>query len=189
MATRTTATIQDVLRLANAGHRYELVNGQLVEMPPTGFEHGAVERRIGRLLGDFADAHHLGEVVVGEVLFQLDSAGRLARAADVAFVRRERLPRGPAASGVFIGAPNLVVEIASPGNSASEFQQEIDGWLDHGAQIVLAVYPEHRSVVIWRQNGAVICHANDDLTLDPVLPGFHCKVDEFFLPPPDQVRK
>jgi len=87
------ATVDDVLRLADAGCRFELVGGELVEMSPTGFGHGDVELRVGRRLGDFVDRHRLGKVVVGEVLFQLDANGRLARAAGVAFVRRDRSPR------------------------------------------------------------------------------------------------
>lgn len=183
MATRTAATIDDVLRLADAGCRFELVGGELVEMSPTGFGHGAVERRIGRRLGDFVDDNHLGEVVVGEVLFQLDASGRLARAADVAFVRRDRLPRPEAWTGVFVGAPDLVVEIVSPGNSANQIQQRIDEWLEHGTRIVLAVYPEQRSLVDWCGTGAVIRHEADELNLDPVLPGFRCKVGDLFPPP------
>lgn len=188
MVTRTTATVDDVLRLADAGQRYELVNGELVEMSPTNFEHGAIERRIGRRLGDFADANNLGEVVVGEVLFQLDPDGQLARAADVAFVRLERLPGRRSASGVFIGAPDLVVEIISPGNSANEIQQKIHEWLDHGAQIVLAVYPDQRSIVLWRENGAVILREDDEMSLDPTIPGFRCKVAELFPSSSKEVR-
>ena len=186
MATRTTATVEDVLRLASAGCRFELVDGELVEMSPTGFSHGAVERRIGRRFGDFVDDNQLGEVVVGEVLFQLDRNGRLARAADVAFVRRHRLPRPGDWNGAFVGPPDLAVEIVSPGNAADEVQRKVDDWLRYGVEIVLVVYPEQRSIVDWRAAVAVIRHEADELSLDPVLPGFRCAVSELFPPPPTE---
>lgn len=180
MATRAISTVDDLLRRSDAGQRYELVDGELVEMAPTNFEHGATEAHLGIRLGAFVDANGLGEVVVGEVLFQLDPGGRLARAADVAFVRRERLPGERSPGGVFQGAPDLVVEIISPGNSATEIQRKIDEWLEHGAQVVLAVYPERRTIVRWQQGQAVILREGDSLDLEPVLPGFRCAVAELF---------
>jgi len=180
MATQTAATVEDVLRLADQGERYELIDGELVEMAPTSFGHGDVELRIGRVFGDHVDRYQLGTVVVGEVLFLLDRAAGLARAADVASVRRERLPLGRMVTGAFVGAPDVVVEIISPGNTANEIQQKIDQWLTHGTLAVLAVYPEQRSVVLWRENGAVILRGDDELNLDPAMPGFRCKVSDLF---------
>ncbi len=51
MATRTRATVEDVLRLAGAGERYELVDGELIPMAPTGFEHGDLEWHIAWVIG------------------------------------------------------------------------------------------------------------------------------------------
>ena len=117
-ATETRATIDDVLRLASHGKRYELVDGKLVSMAPNGFEHGGIEVHISWLLNNYVREHRLGRIVSGEVLFQLDSEGLLARAADVAFVRRERLPARDAEHRPFVGAPDLAIEIISPGDAA-----------------------------------------------------------------------
>ncbi|MBI2939879.1 MAG: Uma2 family endonuclease, partial [Chloroflexi bacterium] len=124
-------TVDDVLRLASEGKRYELVDGELVEMAPTGVGHGGIEMEVGSLLHSWARRHRLGLVVAGEVLFRLDPAGRLARAADVAFIRRERVPSKEAIDGAYSGAPDLAVEIVSPGDSPQSVQRKVDDWLTH----------------------------------------------------------
>ncbi len=53
MATQARLTADDVLRLADQGKNYELVNGELVEISPTGGRHGQLELTIARVLDDF----------------------------------------------------------------------------------------------------------------------------------------
>ncbi len=184
MATETRATIDDVLRLASQGERYELVDGELVSMTPTGFEHGGIEAHISWLLTSHVRERRLGQIVSGEVLFQLDSEGRLARAADVAFVRRERLPSRDIEHRPFVGAPDLVVEVISPGDAAEEIERKVADWLEHGALAVLAVYPRTRRVALRRRNEATFLRDDDEVDLDPALPGFRCRARDFF--PPDE---
>ncbi|MBI2939877.1 MAG: Uma2 family endonuclease [Chloroflexi bacterium] len=174
-------TVEDVLRLASKGQRYELVDGELVEMAPTGLEHAEIELEIGALLRDYVRQHRLGKVFAGEALFRLDPAGRLARAADIAFIQRERLP-SKAIKGAFPGAPDLAVEIVSPGDSPQSVQRKVDDWLSHGASAVLVVHPDTRSVVLHRPDSSVTLRGDDELSLDPVLPGFRVKVSELFPP-------
>lgn len=185
MATRSGATVEDVLRLAAAGERFELVDGELVEMAPTGFEHGDVELHVGALLRAHADGSGLGKVVVGEVLFLLDRARGLARAADVAFVRSARLPAGRERRGAFAGAPDLAVEIVSPANSAGEMQRRVDEWLAAGTTIVLVLHPDERVVVAWRDGRAVALRGEDVVDLEAALPGFRCRARDLF-PPDDE---
>jgi Uma2 family endonuclease len=109
MATRTTATVDDVLRLGAKGERYELIDGELVQMTPTNLEHAEVEGHVGSILIAHVGPRRLGKVFVGEPLFQLDRPDRLARAPDVAFIRRERLRTQSSLAGAFVGAPDLAV--------------------------------------------------------------------------------
>jgi Uma2 family endonuclease len=182
MATRTQATVDDVLRLASAGERYELIDGELVPMSPTGPEHGDIEGFIAWVFNNHVLPRRLGKVWVGEPLFRLDIAGTLARAPDVAFVRRERL-LGIDLKVPFVGAPDLAVEIVSPGDSGKELQRKTETWLAHGTLAVLVIYPDSSSVVLWRESGALRLSGDDVLDLDPALPGFHCPVRDLFPPP------
>lgn len=184
-AIQAVPTAEDVLRLADAGQCFELVDGELVEMSPTSFLHGEIENLVGRRFGDDVERRNLGKVVTGEVLFQLDRSAAISRAADVAFVRRDRLPRQRNVSGAFEGAPDLAVEIVSPSNTAEQLQRKIRDWLTYGAVAVLVMFPSIPSVVLWRANGAVELQGDDLLDLDPALPGFRCPVRDLFPPPLD----
>ena len=182
MSVRTRATVDDVLRLASRGERYELVDGELVAMAPTGFEHGDIEWQVGFVLGTYVRERRLGTVVVGEVLFQLGPSGGLARAADVAFVCQERLPAHSDRAGVFHGAPDLAVEIVSPNETAENVQRKIYDWLEYGTPLVLIMYPTTRQVALWNRNGGAIFRAEEELSLDGVLPGFRCRASDLFPP-------
>lgn len=181
MVTTAQATAEDVLRLAGEGQSYELVDGELIEMAPTGFVHGDTESRFDRRLGDYVDSKNLGKVVVGDVLFQLSQEPRIARAPDVAFIRRDRLPQ-KLVHGPFIGAPDLAVEIVSPGDTASEIQKKTEQWLKAGVIVVLVVYLDPPAIVFWRGAEASRLSIDDELELDPVVLGFRCKVRDLFPP-------
>ncbi len=182
MATRTTGTIDDILRLGAEGKRFELIDGELVSMSPTGREHGYIETHVAWIFYSYVVPRGLGEVLSGEVLFRLDLPAGIARAPDVAFVRRERL-LGQDVTGAFLGAPDIAVEIVSPSDSAKDIQRKVEDWLNYGASVVLVMYPETRSVVLWSPGRAVALHGDEVVDLDSVLPGFRCRVRDLFPPP------
>jgi Uma2 family endonuclease len=92
----------------------ELDEGELITMPPAGWDHGRIEMLVGRLLGNYAEQHRLGEVVSGDTGFKLDAG--TVRAPGVAFVKRERVA-ALSGAGLAKGAPDLAVEIFSPSDS------------------------------------------------------------------------
>jgi Uma2 family endonuclease len=181
MVAQTRATVEDVLRLADAGERYELIDGELVPISPTGFEHGDVELYAGPLFANHARSRRLGKAVGGEVLFRLGPSGTVARAPDIAFVRRERL-LGIDLTGPFNGAPDLAVEIVSPTDTAMELQKKVETWLEYGTLAVLVMYTESQHVVLWRERGAIRLSGDGVLDLDPALPGFRCPIRDLFPP-------
>jgi Uma2 family endonuclease len=187
MATKTGATVDDVLRLSEQGERYELIGGELIPMTPTSLEHADVESQVGLVFNNYVRPRRLGKVFVGEPLFQLDEPGGLARAPDVAYVRLERLMAQKSLAGAFCGAPDLAVEIVSPSNTADAIQQKVQDWLAHGTLAVLVVYPANRNVVLWGSNGAVIRSADEELDLNSAIPGFRCKTSELFPPSLEEI--
>jgi len=180
-AQKTLLTAEELLRLPGTGYRYELVKGELIKMPPAGAEHGGVSIKIASRLNVYVEAHKLGAVFAAETGFWLRRDPDTVRAPDAAFLTQERLSEGRLPKGYFEGAPDLVVEVVSPNDTASEVQAKVEDWLRAGARLVWVVYPESRSVTVFRSWDDVrMLTSADTLTGDPVLPGFTCPVQEPF---------
>ncbi|HEV8061926.1 MAG TPA: Uma2 family endonuclease [Gemmataceae bacterium] len=135
MSTRTeTVTADGLLQMPNDGLRRELIAGELREMTPSGFEHGCVTMNFSVPLGSFVKENDLGVVSAAETGFLLATNPDTVRAPDVAFVARERLEPVRKLAGFFPGAPDLAVEVISPGDTYSEVEDKVQAWLHAGCR-------------------------------------------------------
>jgi Uma2 family endonuclease len=148
--TMARVTAEDLARLPEDGSRYELVRGELRKMPPAGEEHGGVAMRIGWRLGQYVEENGLGKVYAAETGFLLETDPDTVRAPDVAFVRLERLREFGSVTGFLPGAPELAVEVVSPGDTHSEVEEKSIGWLRAGCLLVLTLNPRNRTVTAYR---------------------------------------
>lgn len=152
--------------------RVELVRGVLVVREPPGYLHGEVTARVTNALMAFTDAHGLGRVLAGDPGFQLATNPDTVRGPDVAFVRRERLPR-PSPTGYAGFAPDLVVEVLSTGDRPGEVLAKVADWLSGGTRLVWVLDPERRLARVYRADGTeAIVTADQALDGEDVLPGF-----------------
>ena len=181
MATQTLITADELLGMPDDGKRYELIEGELIEMAPAGFRHTNIGARIIGLLFQHTDKNDLGELMNadGGVFLQRDPD--TIRVPDVGFISKERLPPGEGPSGFIEIIPDLVVEVVSPSDRAGQVQAKIEQWIEHGVRLVWVVYPECRSIMVYRSLSEVqVLHEGDTLTGGPVLPGFSCAVSDIF---------
>ncbi len=178
----TRITAEELLGLPDTGVRYELVAGELHEMPPAGGEHGYVGGRALRRLGRFLDQNRDvgGDLFAAETGFRIARNPDTVRAPDVAYVSAARLPQARV-SGYPDMAPDLVVEVVSPHDTASEVQGKAEAWLRAGVQIVWVLYPTTRSAMVYKADGSVqLLHEGDSIQGEAVLPGFACRLSELF---------
>lgn len=175
--TITLLTAEDLERMGS-DCRYELVDGVLVEMPPVNWPHGQITMQLGVLLHPVA--RHLGRLYT-EIGCILQRNPDRVRAPDLAFVRSDRIPPESEHGGFWAIAPDLVVEVISPNDTAGEIQVKTREWIDAGVQLVWVVYPETRTVgVIRTLLDREELTADDLLDGGNVLPGFSCRVAEIF---------
>jgi Uma2 family endonuclease len=175
---------EDLLTLQNAV-AYELVNGNLVKRH-TGTESSEIAARILILLGIFLRSHRIGRLFGSDASYQcFTGAPRKVRRADVGFVRTDRLPGGRAPKSHCPVAPDLAVEVVSPKDTGEEVECKVAEWLGAGVPLVWVVYPSTRTVRVRRPRssakGSVSDLKDEDVvTGEDVIPGFSCKVREFF---------
>jgi len=151
----------------------ELVRGVLVVREPPGLRHGRIALDLGRRLADHVDANHLGRVYV-ESGFKLTSNPDTVRGPDVAFISQSRLPE-PEPVGYPALAPDLVVEILSPGERPGEVLGKVADWLSAGTRLVWVMDPERRLARVYRADGTeAIITAEQPLQGEDVVPGFVC---------------
>ena len=176
------STANELFEMPHDGFRYELVRGELRKMSPAGGEHGAIAANAILLIYQHVRANSLGVCFGAETGFKIASDPDTVRAPDVAFVSRERIPEEGIPKKFWPGAPDLAVEVLSPGDTYNEVEEKVEDWLAAGARAVWVVNPKRRAVSVYRPaTGVTRLSGADELDGGDVVPGFRCKVSEFFV--------
>ena len=174
-------TAEDLLRLDNKGMKGELIRGVLHERMPAGGRNGEIAAALATEFVIFVRRNRLGRVGGSDTGVLLERDPDTVREPDVYFISAERLPLDVAVTGYYEVVPDLVTEIMSPSDSMTEFNAKIAMWLEEGARLVLAIFPETRTARVHRPNGST-SELTYDGTLDgeDVLPGFSCRLQDIF---------
>ncbi len=173
-------TADELLQMPD--HRlYELIEGKLVKWGPEGLLHGRTSARTLGILFGHVYENDLGVLLGASCGFFLQHDPDTVRAADGAFIAKGRIPSDTDPYGFVETPPDLVVEVVGINDMAEQLQAKIEQWIEHGVKLVWVIYPEHRSITVYRSLSEVhVLHEGDTLTGDPVVPGFTCLVAEIF---------
>jgi Uma2 family endonuclease len=174
-------TAEELLLMPDDGLRHELVDGELRTMAPSGGEHGWIAGNAYEFLAKHVRARRLGRTFAAETGFLLARDPDLVRAPDAAFVRQERVHAAGRVRGYWPGAPDLAVEVISPGDRPAEVANKIRTWLEHGTRMVIAIYPDERLARV-HQPGRPAQERGEVDVLDggDVVPGWMLAVRELF---------
>lgn len=181
MATKTLVTAEELLVLP-LEYSGELIDGEIVEKVPAGGPHGYVTTNVLRPLLAFVDESNAGVINLGELGYRLTDDPDTVLAPDVSFVSRERLAGFEIPErGYWRIAPDLVVEVLSPSESAEDVATKVGKYLAAGVRMVVAVAPRSRSVTVYLPGGeARVLHEGDVLEGGNVLPDFALPVARIF---------
>ena len=169
-------TADELLRTHVPHKCTELVRGVLVVREPAGSRHGLVTMNLGAELAVYAKRAGAGGVYAAESGFKLASNPDTVRAPDIAFVSRERLPP-PSMTGYPTLAPDLAVEVLSPGDRPGDVLAKVADWLSAGTRLVWVLDPERRVARVYRDDGSeTVVTAEGALAGEDVLPGFSCSL-------------
>jgi len=162
---------------------FELVRGEVIQMPPTMPEHGRVCVNVVFALETYGRQTGYGYALSNDSAVVTERGPDTVRGADVCFYSQERWPRSQVGSTLPPVSPDLVVEVYSPGNRRGEILEKLAEYLRVGIPLVWIVYPKSRTVAIHRFLDEPPDVLKQDAVIEnlPELPGFRCPAADFFL--------
>ena len=173
-------TAEELWAMPNNARR-ELVRGEVRTMAPAGFEHGAVIINVAAPLANYVKAQRLGVVLGAETGFVLKRNPDIVRGADVAFVAASRIPAAGLPTKFWEGAPDLAVEVVSPGDTVEEVEEKVDDYLTAGTHLVWVVNPKRKTITVHKPAAnPLVLRVQDTLEGADVVPGFRCNVADIF---------
>ena len=174
-------TADDLLRLYSKGVKGELIRGVLHETVAAGGEHGDIAGALISEVRTYVRPLRLGRVGGTDSGILLELNPDTVREPDVYYISAEKLPLEVRVAGYYEVVPDMVAEVYSPSDRVAEFNEKIQMWLDFGVRLVLAVYPQTRTIAAHQPGRSTVNLAYDD-TLDggEALPGFTCPLKDIF---------
>jgi Uma2 family endonuclease len=146
MSTTALLSFAEFEQLPDAPGKRELIDGELIELPPPKFSHSVIAKRIYELLLERFNKSQVW----------METGYRIAGGwlqPDVSVTR----PNHPQQDDYLTGAPVLAVEILSPSNTAAAIERKLTLFLREGSQEVWVIDPKRKSFTVYRQSpeGAV----------------------------------
>jgi Uma2 family endonuclease len=176
-------TSADLLLMPDDGKRYEVIEGELYVSKQPNWHHQYACTQLLWALQDWNRNTGLGRANTTPGLIFADDDDV---APDVIWISNERLSLIIGEDGKLHSAPELVVEVLSPGwsNQHRDRQAKLKLYSRRGVQEYWLVDWEQLRVEIYRRENEALAQIStllrDDILTSPLLPGFTCKVSELF---------
>jgi Uma2 family endonuclease len=143
MRTPTLLTEAEFLALPDYPGKQELLDGELLQLPPAKKSHSDVAAILMKRL---ETVWHQSQVYI-EVAYQIDRRQWLIPDASIPW--EGQLIK----DDWFQDSPMLAIEIVSRGNTERELERKIRLYLENGGEEVWILYPKTRLMTIWNPNG------------------------------------
>lgn len=186
IADKIAFTIRDLPLLPqNDSVNYEIIDGELFVTRSPHRLHQKVCGKLFRYLDEWSENSGLGEVIIapGVILSDVDSV-----IPDVVWVSKERLTQIEDEAGHLLGAPELVIEVLSPGtkNESRDKEAKLKLYSIYGVSEYWICDRFTQQVTIYRrENTRLVLVATlftNDSIASPLLPNFSCSIGQLFVP-------
>jgi Uma2 family endonuclease len=176
------ATVEDLQRLAEEG-KAELVNGEVVLMPPTGIDPGFAGDEVFASLREHARETGVGRAVSDNKGFRVNLPGRELFSPDAAFF--VGLAQG---MQFYQGAPIFAVEVRSEGDYGPAAERAMaQKRADYFAAGTLVVWDVdllgEDTIRVYRADNSqnpTVYHRGDIAEAEPAVPGWRMAVNDLF---------
>ena len=165
----------------NRDIRLELTaKGELIVMPPTGWESGRRNSNLNLDLGLWNRQTGLGVLFDSSTGFILPNGA--IRSPDAAWVASERLTAlNPDPEGFLPLAPDFVIELRSASDRLKPLQDKMQEYIDNGVLLGWLLNPKNRTVEIYRiGQGIEVLQSPTEVSGEDVLPGFVLSLEGIF---------
>jgi len=173
-------TVEDYLAITDEYPRYELLEGELIEMVSPTSRHQIVSANLFSLLDAHCRAHDLGRILAAPIDVVLSR--KVVVQPDILFISKAR--KAELIGERIMGAPDLVIEILSPATSARDLNQKRKLYARHGVKEYWIVDPDDETTEVQRLQGSIfstmaIFEKGQSLT-SPTFEGLAVEIDRVF---------
>jgi Uma2 family endonuclease len=162
-------TFEEFERMPEKPGKQELIDGELIEMPPAGFKHNRRTKRVLYALdAALTEAHARGEgTELGEAFMEMGyKVGRRWLQPDVSITHPGQ------AGGIYLeGAPAIAIEVISPSQRVGHLARKTRLYFENGAREVWHLFQELRYMVIYSGSESEM-RVDYESVSTPLLPGF-----------------
>lgn len=182
MATKTQATLEDLYRVPENG-KAEIVNGEMIFMPPTGDLPSRAAFNIASSLKEFARGKNIGRAYPDNTGYKVNLPGRESFSPDASFYT------GRSTGMKFLeGAPVFAVEVRSEFDYGKKAEAAIikkrHDYFAAGTSVVWEVdLLGEDTIKVYRpsdSNNPTIYRRGEIAEAEPAVPGWTMPVDELF---------
>jgi Uma2 family endonuclease len=158
------------------GRKWELLDGELIEVPSATPEHNLILMRLSSLLHTFTSPRRLG-VVLPETDLAVRANTRLRP--DFGFFSAETWRSVDIKRVPVVQTPDIAVEIISPSETAKTIHRKIDAYLKWGVHEVWLIDPEARTLAVHSRAGVQPLSEGAFLT-SSFVPGWQLQIADLF---------
>jgi Uma2 family endonuclease len=170
-------------RPENQGKRYELDDGEIVEMPPPSELDGVICAFIVHLLWKYVIRRGKGYVCSNDTGLLVKRKPDTLRGPDIMLYAENR-PLDQLSRKFADHVPTLVVEVLSPGDRTAKVHRRVSQFLKKGVPLVWLVDPEAQAVTVYRPGKEhQVVEGSEILSGGDVLPDLRYRVADLFALP------
>ena len=178
---RTKLTNADYMAMtppANTGPRYQLINGELIQMAGASDPHQVFLLRFGSTMLMQADDLEIGEIRIAPYDVHVDPFNTYQP--DLLFVSNAR--RHIIENRGITGAPDLVVEILSESTRRRDLNRKLPVYINAGVREVWVVDLDARTVSIYAGDATTpsTVFTGDDTATSDTMPGVEIELGPIF---------
>lgn len=175
-------TYADYQRLPDDGRRYEIIRGVLYVTNAPNVDHQYTVTALGAKFYVFATEHKLGHVFVAPCEVHLSEESKPVQP-DIFFIQQDRLPKRR--SPFFAGAPDLIVEVISPGSIRLDRVTKFTEYEQTGVAEYWIVDPQARIIEVYvlsnGEYGLLGTFKDEELVQSQVLAGISIVASTLFV--------